>query len=117
MSKLLNSMLTRRSLLLPPFPPFALAGVALAQQGASSLTRDQISAGWIRLWDGETQFGWTPRGDAKWQVQEGTLMAVPNSGKGVLATNTEFTDYRLSVDFWLDDKANSGVFQRGPTEG
>ncbi len=107
--------LNRRHLLLAPLGLTACA--ALAQTAQNSLSREQITAGWINLWDGETQFGWTPRGEAKWQVQEGTLMPIPNSGKGVLATHTEFADYRLSVDFWIDEKANSGVFQRGPTDG
>jgi hypothetical protein len=108
-------MLNRRTLLLAPLA--WTSGSALAQESRNGLTRDQISAGWILLWDGETTFGWTPRGDAKWQAQEGTLLPVPGSGKGILATNTEFADYRLAVDFWIDDKANSGVFQRGPAEG
>jgi hypothetical protein len=84
-----------------------------AQEPAQNvITPQQAAAGWIQLFDGQTQFGWAPRGAAQWQVQEGTLTAVPGSGRGVLSTTTEFGDYHLSLDFWIDSAANSGVFLR-----
>src|SRR4051794_41289248 len=81
----------------------------------STLSPQEISQGWILLFDGSTSFGWAPRGDAKWEVQDGTLAVTPGSGKGYLSTTTEFPDYHLRADFWVDDKANSGVFLRCPT--
>jgi 3-keto-disaccharide hydrolase len=93
----------------------ALGPVAGGQQ--NQLTSKEVSDGWILLYDGETPFGWAPRGDAKWQVQDGLLAPVPGSGKGVLSTTTEFPNYRLAVEFWVDDTANSGVFLRCPPEG
>src|ERR1051326_2820723 len=83
----------------------------------NTLSPQEVSQGWILLFDGDTSYGWVPRGDAKWQVQDGTLAVVPASGKGYLATTTEFPNYHLKADFWVDDKANSGVFLRCPTTG
>lgn len=103
---------------LSAFAALAAALTALAQDGKlNTLTPKEVSDGWVLLFDGESQFGWAPRGDAKWEVKDGTLAVVPGSGKGVLSTTTEFPNYHLKVDFWVDDKANSGVFLRCPSSG
>src|SRR5947209_1275317 len=57
-----------------------------------------------------------PRGEAAWQVADGTIQ-VSSGGKGYLSTTTEFADYELKADVWIDGKANSGIFLRCPTEG
>ena len=96
----------------------SLPALALPEEAKpNTLTPQQAAAGWILLFDGETPFGWAPRGAAKWQIRDGIVSAVPGSGKGVLSTNTEFADYHLGVDFWIDEKANSGVFLRCATSG
>jgi hypothetical protein len=87
-----------------------------AQEKQNTLTPKEVAAGWILLFDGETDFGWKPRGDAMWQVADGTIQ-VASGGKGMLSTTTEFADYELMADVWIDDKANSGIFLRCPTEG
>ncbi|MFN3649278.1 MAG: DUF1080 domain-containing protein [Armatimonadota bacterium] len=95
-----------------------LAAAAGAQErGTTPLTAKEIADGWILLFDGETPFGWEQRGDATWRVENGTLAAVPGSGKGVLSTTTVFPSYRLKAEFWVDEAANSGVFLRCPTSG
>lgn len=83
----------------------------------NTLQRKEITDGWISLFDGHTQFGWTPRGDTRWTVSNGTLIPLPGTGKGVLSTTTEFADYRLKADVWIDGTANSGIFVRCPTTG
>ncbi|MBM3836525.1 MAG: DUF1080 domain-containing protein [Verrucomicrobia bacterium] len=88
-----------------------------AERKPNTLTPNEASQGWLLLFDGETQFGWAPRGDAKWTVTDGTIQAVPGSGIGYLSTTTEFANYNLSVEFWIDDTANSGVFLRCPPAG
>jgi hypothetical protein len=94
----------------------AVAGGASAQNpGPNSLTQKEVSEGWILLFDGETPFGWQPRTDARWEVKDGVVAAVPGSGKGVLSTTTEFGDFRLKAEFWIDDTANSGIFVRTAT--
>jgi hypothetical protein len=97
----------------------ALAAVPALAQGRAhnTLSAKEVEAGWILLFDGETRFGWAPRGPAKWAVADGTLTPVAGTGKGFLATTTEFPNYRLKAEFWVDDVANSGVFLRCPTTG
>jgi hypothetical protein len=98
-----------------------LAGVGAGAQAQApapnTLTPEEVSAGWILLWDGQTPFGWQPRGEAKWDVKGGVVSPVPGSGKGFLSTTTVLPNYRLRAEFWVDDKANSGIFLRCPTEG
>jgi hypothetical protein len=88
---------------------------AAAAPAPNSLTPQEVREGWILLFDGETDFGWKARGDAKWRVEEGALVA--DEGQGMLSTTTEFSDYVLRLDAWLSEKVNSGVFLRCPAEG
>jgi hypothetical protein len=91
--------------------------VRAADAKPNTLTSEEISAGWILLFDGATQFGWAPRGQAQWTVADGVITSPAGGGGGMLATTTEFADYQLKVDFWVDDQANSGVFLRCPPAG
>jgi hypothetical protein len=88
-----------------------------ADQRSAALTPQEISEGWLLLFDGETTFGWEPRGGTRWTVQDGALCYEPGSGGGHLVTKTEFADYQLHVEFWVDEVANSGVFLRCPLTG
>lgn len=94
-----------------------LSAASLAHSAPNTLSREEIAEGWILLFDGETTFGWKPRGDAKWVVRDGVVQTEPGSGGGFLATTSEFANYELRAEFWIDDKANSGVFIRVPLEG
>lgn len=81
---------------------------------ADALNPKEIAQGWIRLFDGETTFGWTPRDGAAWRVADGAL---ETASKGLLATNTEFGDFDLSLECWLDAGARGEILFRGATEG
>lgn len=101
-----------------------IAGVCLfshvgfgADGQPNSLTPQGIADGWLLLFDGDTLFGWAPRGQAQWEVADGTIRHKAGSGAGYLSTTTEFADFDLHAEFWIDDKANSGVFLRCPTRG
>ncbi len=93
-----------------------LIGLNSQAHADNSLTKEQISSGWIMLFDGETTFGWKARGEAGWAVKEGTVQVTPGKS-GYFATTTEFADYELEADVWIDNKANSGIFLRTPAEG
>lgn len=82
----------------------------------NTLTEKEIAGGWIQLFDGETLFGWHPRGDSNWVVMDGMIQAT-DSSKSMLCTNTEFADYELRIEVWLDKEANSGIMLRAPLEG
>lgn len=75
----------------------------------NTLTRAEIEAGWIKLFDGETMFGWKANNDIDWKVQDGEIRATTGA-PGLLVTTTEFADYELRCDFFMEKGGNSGVF-------
>jgi hypothetical protein len=96
---------------------FGFVSVLAANSKPNSLTPQEVSEGWILLFDGETSFGWEPRGPSRWAVKDGALAYEPGSGGGYLSTTSEFANYQLHAEFWIDETANSGVFLRCPTTG
>lgn len=87
----------------------AMSVCAMAQ--TNSLTPKEIAEGWLLLFDGETTFGWTVEGAAKWRVADGSIIA-DTGGYGWLRTNTQFADYSLKVEFQTAADGNSGIFLR-----
>jgi len=64
----------------------------------------------MTLFDGSSLDGWNTTGDANWQIVEDYVEA--NSGSGHLVSADSYSDFRLTLEFWVDDDANSGVFIR-----
>jgi hypothetical protein len=96
----------------------AAALPARAQDGsANRLSASEAAEGWILLFDGDTTFGWAQRGEARWVATGGVLTPVPGTGRGILSTTTEFPNFQLKADFFVDETANSGVFLRSPSTG
>jgi 3-keto-disaccharide hydrolase len=77
------------------------------------LPQKLLDDGWISLFDGESLFGWTPTGDAKWDVVDGEVRTIGDRS-GFLMTTSEWADYELHVEFKAEPKTNSGVFLRTP---
>lgn len=61
--------------------------------------------------------GWTPRGEATWRIEDGAITPAEGSGRGFLVTNEAYDDFRLTMEFWVDETANGGVFFRVPETG
>ena len=89
----------------------------VSAQSHNMLTGAERVEGWMLVFDGTSLNGWAPRVDAMWEVSDGTISAIPASGRGLIATNAHYTDFQLRVDFWIDEAANSGVFLRCPADG
>ena len=86
------------------------------QSKPNALTPQELSEGWILLWDEESMFGWEALGKAEWKISNGILSA--SSGEnGWLATTTQFGDYTLKVDYRTGAEGNSGVFLRSAKDG
>ena len=77
------------------------------------LSKEELAAGWIRLFDGSTLFGWQASSDADWQVVDGAIR-VSQGTKGLLCTTTPFSNYVLSVEFRSAAGTNSGIFLQTP---
>ncbi|MFN0104031.1 MAG: DUF1080 domain-containing protein [Bryobacteraceae bacterium] len=86
------------------------ASLALSGQ-VNTLSPTEISDGWLSLFDGETTWGWTAEGGAKWKIADGAI-ATDGGEYGWLRTNTQFADYVLKLEFQTAADGNSGVFLR-----
>ncbi len=93
-----------------------LAPATTAQQH-NRVTADEAADGWVLLFDGTSLTRWAPRLDGQWEVADGTISAVPDAGRGFVATTAHYANFQLAVDFWIDDTANSGVFFPLPSRG
>jgi hypothetical protein len=82
-----------------------LSGVAL-QTGVAA----QGGGDWTSLFDGSTLKGWNVVGNANWSVAEGAIQA--SMGTGFLVTPVPYRDFQITLEFWVTDDANSGVFIR-----
>jgi hypothetical protein len=82
----------------------AIAVVCVQPAGLSA------QGGWTTLFDGSTLDGWNPIGDANWELADGAVQA--DAGSGFLVTPRSYTDFELTLEFWVDEPANSGIFIR-----
>lgn len=65
----------------------------------------------LALFNGETLQGWTNQGGTAWKVFEGEIVG-SGDARGFLLSDAEFSDFRLSLEFWVEATVNSGVFIR-----
>lgn len=85
-----------------------LAGVLSIQSSSSAAS--QTAGGWTVLLDGKSLKGWNMIGDANWTVADGAVQA--DKGSGFLVTPASYRDFQITLEFWVSDDANSGVFLR-----
>ncbi len=88
---------------------FSIAGAGLALAGIDSATA-QADAGWVTLFDGTNLDNWSPIGTANWKLADGALVA--DNGNGFMVSKNDYSDFSLRAEFWVEAKANSGVFIR-----
>ena len=67
--------------------------------------------GWTPVFDGKTLNAFDPIGDANWRVADGAIQADGGKG-GFLMSKQSFGDFEIRAEFWVDEKANSGIFLR-----
>ncbi len=88
-----------------------VAKSANASDAPQVLTAEELSEGWIALFDGATLFGWQPHSQADWKVEDGAI-TVTSGEKGLICTSVRFADYVLKADFQAAKGTNSGIFLR-----
>ena len=71
------------------------------------------------LFNGENLDGWKIHGTEKWYVEDGLLISEsgPDEEYGYLATNDNYKDFELNLEFKQEADGNSGVFIRSEIEG
>lgn len=81
---------------LPPYPPVRM-----------------VPTGYKPLFNGKNLSGWTIHGGGQWYVDDnGNLVGEsgPGGGYSYLATEKEYKDFILKLQFKQEEKGNSGVF-------
>lgn len=103
--------------LLPVLFTAILTTHAVAQEAAqNALAREEISDGWILLFDGKTAFGWQAHGGAQLEASDGVLH-VETGGKGWAGTTSEFADFLLRLDYRIEGDGNCAVYLRAGRRG
>lgn len=75
--------------------------------------------GQTKLFNGKDLKGWKVHGTEKWYVENGELICEsgPDKQYGYLATDKDYKDFELTVEFKQESNGNSGVFFRSTIDG
>jgi hypothetical protein len=79
-----------------------LAARAADAPKANTLTPEEIADGWILLFDGETNYGWTTSGTVA--VENGELK-LGGAMESAVTTTASFGDFKLRFDYFDDGTA------------
>lgn len=83
-----------------------------AQSGP--LPAAEAEAGWLRLFDGESTFGWESEGGALARVEGSSLVLEPGAGAW-LRFRAPFADFELHLEFMSQNPIDSGLYFRART--
>ncbi|MCI0379891.1 MAG: DUF1080 domain-containing protein [Gemmataceae bacterium] len=86
----------------------------LACGQSAALTPKEIQDGWLRLFDGETVFGWTTKGDA--QVGKDGLALDGGKEGAAIRTTTEFGFYEAMLTFKEEGRNRTQFLMLGKSE-
>lgn len=68
---------------------------------------------WTTLIDGSSGLeNFTQVGGAVWTASDDAIQAVEGSGTGFLLTKNSYSNFKLHIEFWVSDDANSGIYMR-----
>jgi hypothetical protein len=75
--------------------------------------------GQTKLFNGKNLNGWKVHGTEKWYVENGELVCEsgPDKQYGYLASEKDYKDFELTVEFKQESNGNSGVFFHSTIEG
>jgi hypothetical protein len=86
--------------------------------GATSMTAEQLAAGWRPLFDGTSLSAWRGYKEqtvpAGWSIVDGVLTKTGSAND--LITRDQFGNFELAFDWKLATGGNAGVFYRGTEE-
>jgi WD40 repeat protein len=77
----------------------------------------RAAEGFVPLFNGRDLSGWEPVGTGRWIIENGTLRTLGKDGPGWLATERDYDDLELELEYRLGPRGNSGVFVRAWTGG
>lgn len=108
----LNSLLTQSAPAQPPKDNLSKE-LNVEKLLEARLSEEELSQGWIRLFDGQSLMGWTPSDGANWSVIDNTIVATEGTNS-LLCTSVPFSDYEVSLEYRAEERTNSGLFLRTP---
>jgi hypothetical protein len=85
-------------------------GVVIWTLALMTVFAQQPAPGMVTLFDGKDLNNFNMVGTANWKLAEGLVEAT--SGAGFLVSKENYGDFEISVEFWVDEAANSGVYMR-----
>lgn len=88
----------------------AIAVLMLGFAALSYSPQASSETGWVTLFDGKNLDNFNKIGDANWRVEDGVVVA--DKGNGFLVTKSEYKDYQIRAEFWVEADSNSGIFIR-----
>ena len=68
--------------------------------------------GETKLFNEKNLDNWIQTGAAPWRVSGKQLAVSAAGGDGMLVTREKYGNFKLSLEFWVDERVNSGVFIR-----
>ena len=81
----------------------------LAPHAAAS----QSGPEWVTLIDSNNMGDWDLFRESNWRLEDGAVVADNNTGKAAyLVSKESYKDFKLHIEFWASDDANSGIFFR-----
>lgn len=94
------------------------SGSSDAYEDIDGFSSDQFEPDFIEIFNGENLNGWKVMGDHSdsWGVEDGILFT-DGVGSGWLATEQEYDDFVIELEYRVPEGGNSGVFIRAPEEG
>ncbi|MFQ5506895.1 MAG: DUF1080 domain-containing protein [Planctomycetota bacterium] len=108
-------------LLLPGLSQTDAAGVKTEARSVPRLSRSEMAAGWILLFNGKTPEGW--RGYRKkrfpvagWVIESEALHHLEGGGGGDIVTERRFHNFELKLEWKVARGANSGIIYRASEE-
>src|ERR1700722_10185705 len=92
----------------------AIAALALIYTFSGDI-RAESEKGFVSLFDGQSLNGWKYIGNkgGEYFVKDGVIVC-PESSKGNLLTDGEYSDFVLRLEYKLDHNGNNGVAIRAP---
>jgi hypothetical protein len=83
------------------------------------ITIMSVAFGQTKLFNGKNLKGWKVHGTEKWYVENGELICEsgPDKQYGYLATEKDYKDFELTVEFKQESNGNSGVFFHSTIDG
>lgn len=80
----------------------------------AGLNQSQVREGWLALFDGETNFGWTAVNPKDWELNssDGSVSNAVSPVPKMLRTTAQFDDYELEMEFKATANSHGSVFLR-----